>query len=102
MFRFKASCSLVGIEVRSLKHHGILPSNSCSVQREPRICRKRTLNVDLPDLVGPSIIQVNVCLNMTSVLIVLHEIDWFLSSRESVIYTLRDGRIVISMTPLEK
>ena len=65
MIKFNASNSLVGIEVRSLKHHRIPPFNRCSVQRELRFYRKRTQNVDLPVSVGPAIIPVNGCLNLT-------------------------------------
>ena len=68
MFKFKAFNSLVGLEVRSLKHHRIRPSNGCSVQRDLSFCRKRTSNV-LPDPIGPAIIQASGCLNLTSVCI---------------------------------
>ena len=85
MLKFNESNSLVGIQVRSLKHHRITLMNRCSVERKLRYCRKRTQNVNLPDAVGPAIIQVNGCLNLTSVLIALDKMT--LSPRNLLIYT---------------
>ena len=65
----------------------IPPLNRCSVQRELRFCRKRTQNLDLPDPVGPAIIQVNECLNLTSAIIALVEVTP--SPRNRLIYTQR-------------
>ena len=85
MFKFKESISLVGIEVRSLKHDRIPPLNRCSVWRELKFCRKRTKNFDLPDPVGPAIKQVNGCFNLTYALIAVFEIT--LSPRNLLSYT---------------
>ena len=85
MFKFNASNYLVGIEVRSLKHHRIPPLNRCSVQRELRFCWKRTQKVESPDPGVPAIIHVNGCLNLISVLIALDEMT--LSPRNLLIYT---------------
>ena len=85
MFRFDAHNPLVGIEARSLANHSIPPSNLCSVQRELSFCSRRTQNDDLSEPVGPAIIQVNGCLNLTSVLIALVEMT--LSQRHLLIYT---------------
>ena len=50
-------------------------------------CRKRTQNVELPVPVGPAIIQLNGCLNLTSALLGLVEMT--LSPRNRLIYTQR-------------
>jgi len=57
-----------GKEVCLLKDHRILPLILCSVQRDLLFCRNRTQNVDFPYHVGPSIIHLNGCYNLTSVL----------------------------------
>ena len=91
---------MVGIEVRSLKHHRIPPLNRSSVQRELSFSRKRTQNVDLPDRVGPVKIQVNGCFNLTSALIAL--VEMMLSPSNRLTYIERVRTIIVSQTTLEK
>ena len=87
MFTFKASNSPVGIEFCSLKHHRIPPLNRCSVRRDLSFCRKLTQNFHLPDPIGPIIMHVNQCLNLTSALIA--PVEMTLSPRNPLIYTGR-------------
>ena len=92
--------TLEGMEVRSLKHHRIPSLNRFSVQRELSFCRKRTQNVDLPDPVVSTTIQVNGFLNLTSALIAL--VKWRSGHATCLFVPGRNGRIIVSLTPLKK